>query len=142
IVPGTLAYVPRPEHDRTVEVAARGHSLRAPGSRKPGFPPALRPSVPNLVLVRFAIYGSARVDATLRRHWRQALSRFCGEELVAYDGLSLRPRRTSLLPRQHLLRPARSQRQENLLEPRQRLGHGRASPHVAVLAGKPSGPRA
>jgi unsaturated rhamnogalacturonyl hydrolase len=43
---------------------------------------------------------------------------------------------------QHLLRPARSQRQENLLEPRQRLGHGRASPHVAVVAGKPSEPRA
>src|SRR5580698_7938632 len=95
-----------------------------------------------MVLVRFFVHGAARVDAALRRHRRRALSRLCREELVAYDGLSLRSGRTSLLPRQHLFRPARSQRQEGFLEPRQWLGHGRACPHAAVASGKPSEPRA
>ena len=73
-------------------------------------------------LVRRAVHGAAGDGRGERRDRRPPLPGSRESPLVEDDGLPLRPRRAPLLPRQPLLRSARAERPEGVLEPRQRLG--------------------
>src|SRR5437773_2709888 len=85
-------------------------------------------------LVRRAVHVAAGPRSCHEHHGGRSLCRAYGPALVEDDGLPVRQRRATVLPRQPILRSARTQRQESVLESREWVGAGGSRTRAGVLS--------